>query len=96
MLHGAPSITTPIGAEGMHGNLPWNRTICRDWESFAQAAIKLYQNPVQWKEAQADGVVLVNTLYDKEKLQDQLQQTLETLHQNLDAHRGQNFIGRLL
>lgn len=96
MRHGAPSITTPIGAEGMHGNLPWNGTICQDWESFAKATITLYQNPVQWKEAQADGVVLVNTLYDKEKLQDQLQQTLETLHQNLDAHRNQNFIGRLL
>nr|WP_293300560.1 glycosyltransferase [Allomuricauda sp.] len=96
MLYGTPSITTPIGAEGMQGNLPWNGTVCQDWESFSQAAILLYQNSDSWKETQANGVVLINTLYDKEKLQDQLQETLESLSQNLDAHRDQNFIGRLL
>lgn len=96
MQFGTPSITTPIGAEGMHGNLPWNGTICRDWESFAQAAITLYQNPVQWKEAQADGVVLVNTLFNKDSLQSRLLQAMDGVHQNLEEHRNKNFIGRLL
>lgn len=96
MQFGTPSVTTPIGAEGMHGNLPWNGTICRDWESFAQAAITLYQNPVQWKEARADGVVLVNTLFNKDSLQSRLLQAMDGVHQNLEEHRNKNFIGRLL
>lgn len=96
MRHGTPSITTEIGAEGMHGDLPWNGTIADDWHTFSEAAMELYQNQGKWSAAQTNGVNLVNTLYEKTHLQDKLKRHLVEVGQNLEFHRGQNFIGKLL
>ena len=52
MQFGLPNITTEIGAEGMHGNLPWNGEIKDDLTEFAEAAIQLYQNENAWNIAQ--------------------------------------------
>ncbi len=48
MQNGTPTITTPIGAEGIHEDYPWPGAICTNWESFLQAAIMLYQDQNQW------------------------------------------------
>ena len=42
MQCGTPSVTTSIGAEGMHANLNWNGFIEDDSSSFVKSAIKLY------------------------------------------------------
>ena len=42
MQCGTPSITTSIGAESMHGNLPWNGFIVDGVTDFANAAVCLY------------------------------------------------------
>lgn len=96
MRHGTPSITTKIGAEGMHGDLPWNGTITDDWHVFSEAAIEGYQDQGKWSAAQANGVTLVNSLYEKKRLQDRLKRHLDEAGQNLEFYRGQNFIGQLL
>lgn len=95
MQNGTPNITTTIGAEGMHGNLPWNGAICNDWDAFATAAVEHYQNKEKWEAAQANGVTLINTFYDKAALQEKVQEQIKQLHQNLERHRSNNFIGRL-
>ena len=96
MKNGIPSITTCIGAEGMHENLPWNGVITNDWEAFAKAAVELYQNKTGWQKAQTHGIALINSLYNKQSLQNRLQQKMEGVQQHLQFHRSQNFIGRLL
>ncbi|WP_067037073.1 glycosyltransferase [Allomuricauda sp. CP2A] len=96
MRCGTPSITTSMGAEGMHNGLPWPGAVCDDWESFAHTAVEFYQNPTKWEEVQQNGVGLINNLYDKEVLQPRLEQEIDAKKQHLQAHRSQNFIGRML
>lgn len=96
MRYGIPSVTTSIGAEGMQGELPWNGSVCDNWDTFAKSAVLLHENPMSWKAAQANGITLINTHYGKESLQNRLWQMINGLQQNLEEHRNKNFIGRLL
>jgi len=96
MQTGTPSVTTTIGAEGMHTDLAWNGFIADDWEAFAQAAVKLYQDQKSWESAQHNGNALLQQLYDRQSLQSSLEERLEPLMMDLEAHRSQNFIGKLL
>ncbi len=96
MRYGTPSVTTKIGAEGMHGILEWNGAIEDDPQAFATAAVKIYTNPIQWERAQTQGKTLINTLYAKNSLAKIFRVTIENLHKTLPAHRRQNFIGSLL
>ncbi|TCI84488.1 glycosyltransferase [Tenacibaculum sp. M341] len=96
MICGTPSVTTNIGAEGMHANLPWNGYIVNDLSDFADSATALYNNELQWKEFQSNGVQIINTLYDKDKLQAVFINALKNIESNLIEHRQQNFLGSLL
>lgn len=96
MLNGTPNITSPIGAEGMHGVLPWNGRIATTAVAFANAAIALYTNHTEWKEAQKNGVTLINSLYNSAAHQKNLLLKLESMANDLPVHRNRNFIGSLL
>ena len=96
MRTGTPSVTTNIGAEGMQGDLRWNGTISDDWDSFAGTAVELYQNQTTWHNAQQDGIELLQTFYNKEVLQSEFGEKLLALRKAFEAHREQNFIGKLL
>jgi glycosyltransferase involved in cell wall biosynthesis len=96
MQNGTPSVTTTIGAEGMHGTLDWNGTIENDHTAFVKAAVTLYTEPRTWQIAQEQGKTLINNLYSKTSLAAVLEQKLEQLQKQLSKHRTQNFIGGLL
>lgn len=96
MQAGTPTITTSIGAEGMHGDYPWNGYIADTAEKFANAAIDLYQNPGEWHSAQQNAVGIINGRYDKSVLGSKLAETLLKIKENLQEHRKQNFIGAML
>lgn len=96
MRNGAPSVTTSIGAEGMHGALRWNGFIEDQPRQFAERAIALYTDNKLWSKAQANGVSLINELYDKQKFGKQLTVRVEHIFNNVKAHRKQNFLGGLL
>lgn len=96
MLYGTPSITTDIGAEGMHNDQPWNGAIANTAEAFSDAAVALYQNLEAWRQAQQNGCAIINKLYAKESLENTLRLKIMELLKNLTAHRNQNFIGALL
>ncbi|WP_127136659.1 glycosyltransferase [Flagellimonas oceanensis] len=91
-----PSVTTTIGAEGMHGEQPWNGTIADDWEGFSQAAVELHESQELWENAKKHGIELLRIFYDKTTLQNQLLERVNRLSKSLEAHRQQNFIGKLL
>jgi len=96
MLYGIPSVTTTIGSEGMKGDRPWNGAVEDDLEAFAREAVELYQNRKKWEKAQSHGEELVREHFDKWVHREALKGHLEQLERELDEHRGQNFIGRML
>ncbi|MBR9854948.1 MAG: glycosyltransferase family 4 protein [Algicola sp.] len=96
MRTGTPTVTTKIGAEGMHGDLPWHGTISDDWDNFAKAAVSLHQNQTIWENAQQQGMQLLRTFYGKKALQTQLKEHVRHISKTLETHRAQNFIGKLL
>lgn len=96
MQCGTPSVTTSIGAEAMHGNLPWPGAIEDDPGKFAKAAVELYREERKWLEVQQAGIQIINSLYDNETLCKRLVQKITELTLNLEDHRKENFIGQIL
>jgi glycosyltransferase involved in cell wall biosynthesis len=96
MRFGIPSITTPIGAEGMHGNLPWNGTIAESAKDFANAAIALYNSPSTWIKARMNGFKIIENIYSDAALKLKFAKNIEDLRGDLERHRTQNFVGAML
>ncbi|QLG47009.1 glycosyltransferase [Costertonia aggregata] len=96
MRYGTPSITTSIGAEGMHLDLPWNGSINDVTTEFADAAVQLYQNREKWQIAQQNGLKILQQVYNAKDLEANLLNRITALQKNLDNHRSQNFIGGML
>ena len=96
MKCGIPSVTTSIGSEGMCDELPWNGFIEDDLEKFAVKAVELYTNEEIWKQAQQHGIEIINTMYDKELLENKFLRVLQQISSNLEQHRNNNFTGKML
>jgi len=96
MQCGTPSVTTTIGAEAMHGELPWNGVIADDPAAFAQAAVQLYKNEPLWQQSQQHSTNIINQFYDKTQLGSQLISRLDQLENELETHRLNNFTGAML
>jgi glycosyltransferase involved in cell wall biosynthesis len=96
MLYGTPSITTHLGAESMHGNLPWNGFITDDFSVFVEESVRLYSNRDLWSGAQSNGIEILNTCFNKENYASAFFNKLETLKDNLVLYRNKNFIGSML
>jgi len=96
MQCGTPSITTTIGAESMPGDLTWNGTIADHPDDFAKGAVELYQNENRWKEAQRNGIEIINKRYSKLIFEKSFVDRVLALQTNLIKHRQQNFVGSIL
>ena len=96
MLCGTPSITTSIGAEGMYDEFPWNGFIEDNFADFAIKAKELYLNKPVWKQAQLNGVTIINSIYNKEKNGKLFFNKIHQIEQNIEKHRVSNFLGSLL
>jgi glycosyltransferase involved in cell wall biosynthesis len=96
MQCGTPSVTTSIGAEGMHGTLDWNGYISDDPAAFAHCAVELYTSEKKWHQAQSNGYTIINEFYSKEAHSNIFIQTVLQVQKNLDSHRASNFIGSML
>ncbi len=96
MQYGTPSITTSIGAEGMHAEMPWNGFIEDAPEKIAQKAVKLYSDKSVWEKCQQNGIAIVNRYYDKKKLSEPFFKHIEKLKTTIEEHRNLNFTGAML
>ena len=96
MICGTPSVTSSIGAEGMHDNLSWNGFVENDFNEFVNKTVKLYSDKKVWKQSQQNGINIINLIYNKDKLSRLFIDNLVQLQQNLEIHRNQNFLGSLL
>ncbi|WP_433765244.1 glycosyltransferase [Flavobacterium ginsenosidimutans] len=96
MQCGTPSVTTSIGSEAMHENLPWNGFIEDNPKEFAKKAIALYQDENLWKESQKNGIAIINKCYQKNDYSDKLISLVNSLLADFENHRLHNFMGNLL
>jgi glycosyltransferase involved in cell wall biosynthesis len=94
MVHGVPSVTTPIGAESMHGEIPWNGFIEQEVEAFADVAVELYSDMQKWHAAVDNGCKILESRFIKRDNAFIIK--LEALYLELELHRKQNFLGNLL
>lgn len=96
MQCGTPSVTTSVGSEAMHLDLPWNGFIEDEASEFAKKAIALYQDENLWKESQKNGITIINACYQKSDYSDKLISLVKSLLADSENHRLHNFMGNLL
>lgn len=96
MLFGTPNVTTTIGAEGMHNNLEWNGFITDNPEEFADKSVELYTSASDWIQAQASGINIINSSFNKDNFEQNFIEKIQYLTVNLKNHRSQNFMGQIL
>jgi glycosyltransferase involved in cell wall biosynthesis len=96
MLCGTPTVTTVIGAEGMHEDLPWNGRIVQTPEEFAAASVELYYNEAEWKNAQKNGLTILRQIFSKQTHGAPFVEALTQIQNRIDHHRLQNFTGNML
>ncbi len=96
MIMQTPSVTTPIGSEGMHGELPWPGAIESDIQTYADAAVALYKDPLQFLNAQKNAHSLLEVHYDKAQLTSRLMNKILQVENDLIKHREANFTGQML
>lgn len=96
MLNGTPSVTTPIGAEGMNGNFDWPGKIAPEKNAFADSAVQLYLNEDSWISAQKKIPELMNQRFSKIKHTSAFRSVFQNIAGNLANHREQNFTGTML
>ncbi len=96
MQCGTPSVTSEIGAEGMHGTYEWNGIIANTPQGIAAAAVELYSNKKVWLKSQINGVNIINNIYSKEILGAKFLSHILFSIQHLEKKRSKNFIGAML
>ena len=96
MIVQTPSITTSLGAEGMHDQEPWGGVVTDDMTEFVEAALRLYNDEETWTKAQENGTTLLHARYDSKVLGDGLIAKITKVEGNLDQHRLNNFTGSML
>lgn len=96
MWYGTPSVTTPVGAEGMFGTLPFSGSICDTVSEFALASITLYTQKDSWIQAQQNGDVLIANRFQKTAFSEEFIKTIKRIEKDLLAHRNANFMGQIL
>lgn len=96
MLCGTPSVTTPIGAEAMCGELPWPGAVTRTAQEFADCAVQLYRDETRWNEARRAGETLLAQRYQHSVHGPALIERIKHCRANLAQIRTANFTGSML
>lgn len=96
MQNGTPSITTPVGAEGISGKLDWSGFITIKNKEFIEKALLLYSNKMIWQTMQSNGFSILEKRFAKDQFIKELRVKIEVLKENLAGHRRTNFIGAML
>ncbi len=96
MRFGLPSVTTEIGAEGMHGQLPFGGSVVFSEADFINASVKLYSEEALWNKAQQQGFDIIKQRFQKKLFSEDFKKQIHTLCENKNAHRQQNFLGQIL
>ena len=95
MLTGTPSVTTPVGAEGIAGADDWPGAVAEQDQQLIEAVVALYQERELWRQKQQLGLVVAQQRFGPEQAE-RFWQAMTQLLENLPAHRLHNFTGAML
>lgn len=96
MAAGTPTVTTPLGAEGMAGSAPWPGIVATDPQALVHGAVDLYSNRSRWLQAQQGGRALLAARFARSRHGPALISKLQHCRENLGARRQSNFTGAML
>lgn len=96
MIFGLPNVTTTIGAEAMHDNQIWNGYIEDSEGNFAEKAVALYTSENLWEQAQENGFKILKQKFAQEDFIKNFKKKIDEISANLQVHRNQNFLGKIL
>jgi hypothetical protein len=96
MIAGTPNGTTSIGAESMHGKLPWSGFVSDDTDDFVASAVELYTNEISWKQTQINGFEICEKRYLKKIFESDFSELINQIEKNIVKRRQNNFMGEIL
>ncbi|MGZ0016549.1 glycosyltransferase [Yeosuana sp. AK3] len=96
MLNGTPCVMTTIAAEGMFGDFEPNGFVADDAKEFSKKAIELYTDKIFWNGKQKNGFNAIKARFDKHLFISDFMYQVNTIQNNLEVHRLDNFIGEML
>ena len=96
MQTGTPNVTTKVGAEAMQNNFDWNGFVVENDAEFIEKSIALYTDENCWKQAQLNGVEILNHQYANASIKTDFMAYFDAIKNYLDFHRQQNFFGQIL
>ena len=96
MIHGLPSVTTSIGAEGLNGNLNWPGFIEDDFQTFATKAVELYEDLNLWQKSQKNGFEILKQRFLASQYEQSLLSSIVLKMNKLHEFRAENVLGSML
>jgi glycosyltransferase involved in cell wall biosynthesis len=98
---GTPCVGTAIAAEGMTGGLPFGGAVvdAKNIEvvtAFAEAAVRLYDDPATWEQARSDGLRVMGEAFAPARNEEALVPSLDERIARLELTRARNVIGQIL
>jgi len=96
MLAETPSVTTSIGAEGIGNEDTWPGFIANSSAEIIEAAIRLYEDETLWLTAQENARHVLSSGFDAARWGSVLIEQINTVRDNLQDHRTNNFTGAML
>lgn len=96
MVSGTPSVTTNIGSEGISDSKNWSGAVSDDPQMFANEAVNLFINKIDWLNAQKTGEIIIKNGFLLKDHVPSFMQKLKDLIENISAHRKKQFIGSML
>lgn len=96
MQNGTPSITTPVGAEGISEYKNWPGAVCENDSDYIRCTLEFYENEESWCTAQTKGFEVLKKHFSRKAYFEKFDTTLQELQNNLKAHRDGNFTGKMM
>ena len=96
MQNGTPCVMTSIATEGMFGGFEANGFIADGAQEFADKAVELYTDKIFWNGKQKNGFILLKARYDKHLFVSDFIYKLNSIQNNIQLHRLENFTGQML
>lgn len=90
-----PSVTSPIGAEGI-SNLPWSGAISKTNEAFIQSAFELYIDEQKWQQTVKNGQTILKNQYSVDDNSMAFIKVITNTYAKLNHFRNNNFMQKLL
>jgi len=96
MQYGLPNVTTSVGAEAMHSDLPWNGFIQDSDAAFVESAVELYQNEEVWNRCNLNAREILSKVFDQSLFIGRFWSAIGKIADQLDSHRKNNYLGMIL